>query len=169
MKRLAVLAALLLPASAVAAPLEIGPGKLGVSHIGSFRPAEDPSPAGAIAAFGEPSSSKGDATACTVRWRDLGLKVVFADFGGGEDACTEGRAQSFRATGAFTTWRGLRVGARKRAILRKHPSADRHARSYWLKTAKSPFGEGSSYAVVRAIVGGGKVTALAGWIGAAGE
>jgi hypothetical protein len=36
-------------------------------------------------------------------------------------------------------------------------------------TAVSPFGDQSEYPVVNAIVSGGRVTALAGWIGAAGE
>lgn len=175
MTRLALALVLLaFPASATAAPLEVGPGKLGVSRIGDFRPQQDATVAAAQAVFGQPSSAKAQGSACTMRWRDVGLKIVFANFGGapeGEDTCSPevGLAQSFRATGEFVTWRGLRVGARRGAIRRKHPSADRHARSYWLKTATSPFGEGGRYAVVKAVVAGGKVSALSGWIGAAGE
>jgi hypothetical protein len=36
-------------------------------------------------------------------------------------------------------------------------------------TAISPFGDESEYPVVRALIAGGRVRALAGWIGAAGE
>jgi hypothetical protein len=169
MKRTVLALALLFPGSAAAAPLEIGPGKTGISRLGDFRPQRDPSPDRAVAVFGAPTSKHGTKTVCTMRWQPLGLKVVFADFGGGDDACTQGKAQSFRATGDFVTWRGLKVGAGTGAVRRRHPSAVRHARSYWLKTAKAPYGEGTDYAVVKAVVGGGKVTALAGWIGAAGE
>ena len=35
----------------------------------------------AIRAFGSPSSRRGRGSACTVRWRGIGLKVVFANFG----------------------------------------------------------------------------------------
>lgn len=157
------------PAAAATAPLEIVPGKESVSRIGDFRPDRNAGPARATAVFGEPSLRRGNDTACTIRWNDLGLKIVFADLGGGDDACTQGKAQTFRATGSFRTWRGLRIGARRAAVERRHPAAVRHARSYWLKTATSPFGDGGRFAVVKASLRGGAVVAFSGRIGAAGE
>ena len=55
------------------------------------------------------------------------------------------------------------------SILRLHPQAEFRQGSWWLVTAISPFGDESEYPVVRALIAGGRVRALAGWIGAAGE
>lgn len=175
MKRLALglVALTAVPATtARAAPLEIRPGKLGVKSIGNLRPQRTPLVGAAQFIFGRPSSQKADGAACTMRWAPIGLKITFANFGApGKSTCAPrvGKAQSFRATGDFVTWRGLKIGARRAAVKRRHPSAERHARGYWLKTAKSPFGDGSRYAVVKAVVKKGRVVAFYGWIGAAGE
>jgi hypothetical protein len=67
------------------------------------------------------------------------------------------------------TWNGLRPGDRSSAVLERHPSAEFRNNSWWLRTAVSPFGDNEEYAVVRALIGGGRVRALSGWIGGAGE
>ena len=158
-----------------AAALEIKPGKLGVSGIGPFRPKQDATVAAAIRAFGEPSAKKANGSTCRMRWDTPGLRILFANFGGaaeGKTTCSPdvGRAQSFSATGPdFLSWKGLRVGARRSAISKTHPNATRHRRSWWLRSAVSPFGTGAKYAVVKAVVADGRVKALAGWIGEAGE
>jgi hypothetical protein len=110
-----------------------------------------------------------------VRWRELDLVIEFANYGGvpeGETICSGrwGLAQNFIARGRkFASWAGLRPGMRSRAVPRRHPDATRHARSWWLKTYQYPFGEGGPSPVMKAIVRHARVTALAGYIGGAGE
>ncbi len=147
-----------------------------VARIGSFRPGVDPTIGAATRAFGRPSSRTptGD-DVCVVTWRRLRLRVVFASFGAarpGRTTCTSGvgRAQSVTLRGRrFRTWRGLRVGDRSATIPRRHPGARFRQGSWWLRTATSVVGDESEYGVLRAIVSRGRVTALTGWIGAAGD
>ena len=147
-----------------------------VARIGSFRPSRNPLLSSALRTFGHPSSRRlrGD-NVCDVEWRRLRLRITFANFGGprpGETTCSSsvGRAQSFVARGSrFRTWEGLRPGARSSSILERHPSAEFRQGSWWLRTAVSPFGDEEEYPVVRAVVRDGRVRALSGWIGGAGE
>lgn len=157
--------------------LTIRPGRYGVKQLGAFRPGRRATIAAAARAFGHPSSRRpeGD-TACIATWRRLRLRIVFANFGGnppGKTACSGsvGMAQSFVSKGRrFRTWKGLRVGQRQSQVRHRHPSAKRHHHTWWLRTASSPFGDGSHYAVVSAHIGPhGRVASLAGWIGAAGD
>ena len=146
-----------------------------VARIGTFRPSRNPLLSSAIRAFGQPSSRRPGGNVCVVDWRRIRLRITFANFGGALPPLTTcspsvGRAQSFVARGArFRTWEGLRPGARSRTVLDRHSSAEFRRGSWWLRTATSPFGDGDEYAVVSAIVGDGRVRALAGWIGGAGE
>jgi len=145
-----------------------------VYRIGPFRPRRDATIAAAVRAFGEPSSRRSPgAGACTVRWSALRLKIIFANFGApGYDPCDDGigLASSFTARfGRFRSWRGLRVGAPVSRVRARHPNASRHGRHYWVKTGVSPYGDGRRTPVVRAEVAGGRVTALKGYIGAAGD
>jgi hypothetical protein len=151
----------------------------GVKALGSFRVAKNPSLRAAIRAFGEPTRITGGGNSCRVGWHRRGLVLRFANFGG-EDACEPrfGRAQSGVARGPEATeWRtdhGLKVGQRDDQIPRRHPSARRiNARSWWLVTGLSPFGDcpaaGCPYAVVEAWVRRGRVSGFRMWIGAAGE
>jgi hypothetical protein len=81
-----------------------------------------------------------------------------------------GAVQSSTVRGSrFRTWEGLRVGQPSATIRERHRSARFRRRAWWLQAAVSPFGDDSEYAVVSAIVSGGRVRALKGWIGAAGE
>lgn len=160
-----------LPATAHALTIRTADGV--VSRIGPYKPRATPSLAAAERAFGRASTSGGDrGEACTARWRKLRLRILFANFGG-QPACSAGFAQTFTVRGKrFRTWKGLRVGARTSSIRRRHPKAEFRDGSWWLQTAKSPFGgegEDAEYGVVRAIIGGGRVRALSGWIGAAGD
>lgn len=146
-----------------------------VARIGDFRPKRDARLSAAIRAFGQPSSAKGGGNVCTVRWNRLRLKITFANFGlapPGLTTCSPsvGRAQSFVARGSrIRTWEGLRPGMPSSSVLARHRSAEFREGSWWLRIATSPFGDNSEYAVVGAIVGGGRVRALTGWIGGAGE
>jgi hypothetical protein len=145
-----------------------------VTRIGTFRPAENPRLSAAIHAFGRPSSRRARGnSACTVRWRRLGLKIVFANFGApGLSACARsvGRAQSFVAGGArFTTVAGLRPGQPSGQIRTLYPDASFERGAWTLVSAVNPFGDGTESPVLWAFTRGGKVASLAGWIGGAGE
>jgi hypothetical protein len=145
-----------------------------VTRIGGFRPASNPTLASAMRSFGRPSTRLRRGT-CVANWKRLRLRIYFENFGGtapGETTCTPsvGRAQSFVARGRrFRTWRGLRPGHRSSSITKRHPAAEFRRGTWWLRTAVSPYGDNSEYPVVRALIGGYRVRALAGWIGGAGE
>ncbi len=147
-----------------------------VTRIGAFRPRRDPTLSGAERVFGAATSKElTKYGGCRVEWRRLRLRILFYNFGGhgpGETTCTSsvGRSQSFSVRGTrFRTWKGLRVRHRSDTILDRHPNADFRRRTWWLKTAVSPFGDQSEYPVLSAIVSRGRVSSIAGWIGAAGE
>ena len=146
-----------------------------VARIGTFRPSRNPLMASAIRAFGRPSSRRLDRGTCIASWRRLRLRISFANFGGappGATTCTAsvGRAQSFVARGSrFRTWNGLRPGHRSETVLDRHAEAELRSGSWWLRTAVSPIGDEQEYPVVRALVTNGRLRALAGWIGGAGE
>jgi hypothetical protein len=145
-----------------------------VARIGGFRPPRDATIAAAIRVFGRPSSQHETGGQCIVRWR-VGLRISFTNFGGiapGTSMCSPsvGLAQSFAARGSrFRSWAGLRPGMRSSRIADLHPYAQLRRGTWWLRTAVSPFGDESEYPVVQALVGGGRVRALSGWIGGAGE
>lgn len=162
--------------AAVAAPHTIRVSGGYVTRIGAFRPRRDPTIAAAERVFGPASTRRLiGGNGCRVDWKRLKLRIVFANFGGsgpGETTCSAhvGKSQSFTVRGRrFRTWKGLRVRHRSATIPRRHRAAEFRRKSWWLKTAVSPFGDGSEYAVVRAIVADRRVRALKGWIGAAGE
>jgi hypothetical protein len=176
---LGVTIALLLPvgtAAASAAPtLTIRASQDVVTRIGTFRTQDDATPAAAVRAFGPPSSRRHAGEGCRVEWRALRLRIYFANFGivaPVVPACssTGGLAQSFTVRSRrFRTWRGLRPGDRSSTIRSRHPSARFRRGSWWLRTATSRTGVRSDYPVVEALVSGGRVRVLRGWIGAAGE
>jgi hypothetical protein len=147
-----------------------------VARIGAFRTRRDPTIRAAIRVFGRPSSRRRDGNnkICMTQWRRLRLRIVFANFGAAplrQSVCSDSisLAQSFTARGRrFRTWRGLRVGQRSSMISRRHPSAEFRRHTWWLRTAVSPIGGRDEYPVVDAIVSGGRVRALRGWVGAAG-
>jgi hypothetical protein len=147
-----------------------------VARIGPFRPRRDPTIAAAIRAFGRPASTKLTSNnSCRVDWGRLRLRITFANFGGhgpGQTTCSSsvGRAQAFTVRGSrFRTWEGLRVGDPSADVAARHHSAEFRDGAWWLRTAVSPFGDESEYAVVSAVVSAGRVRALVGWVGAAGE
>jgi hypothetical protein len=147
-----------------------------VARIGAFHPRRSPTLASAVRVFGRSSSRKLTADdVCRVEWRRLRLRIDFASFAGrlpGQTTCTPsvGRAQTFTARGTrFRTSAGLRVGSSSSSIAELYPAAQFRSGSWWLVTAVSPFGDQGEFPVIRALVGAGRVRALAGVIGAAGE
>jgi hypothetical protein len=166
------------PAAAGAAPYTIrvqgSADSFGrVLAIGDFKPHRDPLYGSAVSAFGEPDveNSRWGGGGCKVSWHDVGLKVLFANFGGGS-ACDEelGRSQSARAYGdRWRTTKGLRVGNRLGRLQHLYPAATRHGRSWWLVTAVTHIGETRRYPVLKATLRGGRVNSFVLWIGAAGD
>ena len=181
-----LLAALLVPAASAAAQ---GPtiitNRFAVEFLGDFDvssgPNKRPTIAKAIRAFGKPSNSFRTSNAsCAVKWRKLGLRVVFVNLGDpGAPPCGKraGAAQSFTIQEApqWRTWRLLSIGMAESRIKELHPEArfvddNRfYPDGWWLRTARDRFGGGGKYPIVEARVRDGVVVAFDGWIGAGGE
>jgi len=91
-----------------------------VVRIGDFHVGRNAGLDAAIAAFSRPSSRREQSRGivCRVGWRRLGIKIAFANLGGGGSACKPdlGAAQTgIVRTRRWHTQRGLRVGDRVRA------------------------------------------------------
>jgi hypothetical protein len=176
---LAAAATLAVSAPAAAQTINVAGGDVGghVSSIGKFRPSSDPTIAAAKRAFGRPSSrTRTSALSCDVRWSRLRLRITFTTFGGvgpGESICGDrvGRAQTFAVRGSrVRTWRGLRVGQREAQVLKRHPRAEFRRGRWWIRTTRSLVGGGGEFPVVDATVNdSGRIEAIRGWIGAAGD
>lgn len=147
-----------------------------VSRIGTFRPQKNPLLSAARRSFGRPTQVQLKGRTCRVSWRSMRLRIDFENFGGtlpGETACTPsvGRAQSFVARGTrFRTTEGLRVKQPTSEILERHPSAV-FAGGFWaIVSAQFPFGSSEEESpVLTALPRDGRVSALTGYIGGAGE
>lgn len=144
-----------------------------VLAIGDFKPVRDATYGAAARVFGEPASQRPrfNATACIVNWPGAGLRITFANFGGGSACDRElGRSQTARAYGRrWRTKKGLKVGARLNRMRNLYPGARRHGHSWWLVTAVSLIGRGGRYPVLAATVRGGRVRSFTLRIGAAGD
>lgn len=170
-------------AAALAPPAVAGPRSMtivtrdfSVSRVGPFKPRADGRIRAAIRAFGRPSSRvRTSGISCRVDWRRLRLRIHFANLGRiprGKSACSAsvGRAQTIVVRGRrFRTQGGLRVRSRSSTIRRRHPKATFRRGSWALVSAVFPFGSDKPQPVLRAAVRGGRVRALVGYIGAAGE
>jgi hypothetical protein len=166
-------------------------GKFGVTKLGPLNTRSSrtytPTIRRAIRAFGQPSSSfkitAGEG--CAVKWKPLGLRMEFYNFGvasseGSDCEPDIGRAQSFtiKRSRKWRTWKGLRIGMDETRVSALHPSAfwvfdDRfYDDGYWLRSNYSPFGDGGEYPILAAYMTNGdsrRVKSFGGWIGAAGE
>ncbi len=145
-----------------------------VLAIGDFKPERNPTLGAAIEAWGRPTSQRRrfGGTACKVTWRGLGVRALFATFGGG-NACEPdaGRVQGARvvAPRRWRTAKGLRLGDPVRALHRLYPSARRVGRSYWLARGLSLIGDPTPYPVLSAATNGGFVVSFKLKIFAAGD
>ena len=145
--------------------------------LGGFHPSRGATLAHATRALGDPSGRRrlGEEV-CRVRWSDIGLLVMFSNFGG-TDSCDAdgGFAQTAVIKGsAARDWRtdkGLRIGSRESSIRRLHPSATRHRDGWWIVTTQLLTGTSCPcpYPAVRAKVTRGRVSSFRVWIGAAGD
>jgi hypothetical protein len=147
-----------------------------VQRIGDWRIAHHPTLRAAIRAYGEPDRlrSRYGGNGCVVRWWRLGLKVVFADFGGGY-ACDSGLAQNVTIRGRsakrhrWHTWKGVHIGSTVRALRHRHPDAQKHGRWWWIKSHLTYIGTTRISPILKARTHGGRVRAFSMSIGAAGD
>ena len=141
-----------------------------VLAIGDFQPGRDPTLGAALDAYGVPSFKRRvSSLGCKVGWNGPGVKVLFANLGGG-GACDRGRAQTARAFGdRWRTAKGLRVGQRLARLRSVYPSATRHREVWWLVTGLSQIGAPHRYPVLAATVRGGTVRSFSTQILAAGD
>lgn len=180
------LAVLVAAPAAEAKSVTIVPGKWGVKRLGSFRTVGNshyqPTVGQAVRALGRPSSRFRKHGGCIVKWKRLGLRIEFWNFGGtppGKTICSDdvGLAQSFSVTERrkVRTWRGVRIGTSEARMLKRHPGArwfggdSFSPPAWWLRQQTSPFGSGERYAIVAARIRHSRVSRFDGWIGAAGE
>jgi hypothetical protein len=142
-----------------------------VRAIGDFKPSRNPRLGAAIRAYGEPTSRRGGGEICTVRWADLGVKIVFVNFGGFDSCKRRGLAQKAVVSGdrPWRTARGLRLGDSTAKAMNLYPRAKETARGLRLAQGILPFGIQRRYAVLGARVDSGRVEAFTLFIGAAGD
>ncbi|HZO07160.1 MAG TPA: serine protease [Solirubrobacterales bacterium] len=123
-----------------------------------------------IDAFGQPDSTGGDATACTITWSALGLTAHAVDYGASE-ACdpTQGLINAITMRSPrFLTDRGAIVGISRGELQERHPEATTRGMPgdayfdgepafgqgdlYVLHTFASPIGLGGRLATLTALV-----------------
>ena len=140
----------------------------GDQMIGAYAVRADGSLAGAIRAFGEPSSRRSTfgTQACNVAWQRHGLTIAFYNLGLGQacepDAGRFGRA-ILRGEHWMTTKR-LRVGESVTKLRRLYPTAKLEPglrgfwpTGYWLLPRYSRLGEGGFYPGLLANVRNGRI------------
>jgi hypothetical protein len=138
--------------------------------IGTYRVRADGSFAGALEAFGEPTSRRHThgRGSCRATWPQHGLTIDFYNLGG-EDACGPlGRfSTAFLRGRHWMTSKKLSVGDSVRKLRRVYPSARlrRGLRGfiptgYWLVTRTTPIGTGGAYPGLLAETRAGRVVGL---------
>lgn len=146
-----------------------------VTRIGLLRPMET-TPSQAIAAFGTPTSiTNYPSSSCNYSWGDLGLKLVFANFGGGGPCGEAGRIGSFELAGeaaeqaGWRTGEGARVGTTATALERLFPGATRTGAEMLLVETPSVIGADGTIDIATAFIVDGEARAYRFYVGAAGE
>jgi hypothetical protein len=165
---IALTAALALAPSAAARSFVIQ----GDYKLGGYAIKRDGSLAGAISEFGRPTSIRRNAAReCVVRWRPLGLRIVFYNLGG-RDACKPqyGRFSEALITGGqWRTANGLRMGDPRSALFRLYPSAGSVTTSWWaLVTRVLPWND-RPYGALQAKLNRGRVCAFVIFYPAGGD
>ena len=137
-------------------------------RVGPYNVERNPTLAGAIGAFGRPSSCRvvrGAPLFAVARWSRLDLRIEVGSLGGypaGKDGCSApGKARVSTIDVFGRQWRtaaGLRVGEDVVALKRAYPHASLHRDGWWLVSKSSPlFGR---YGLLVAHTSRGRVTAL---------
>jgi hypothetical protein len=139
--------------------------------IGSFAVKANGTLAGAIDAFGEPSSLRRRyrAQGCLATWRRHGLRIDFYNLAG-RDACEPAFGRFSRAILRGRTWqttKRLKLGDSVSKLRRRYPAAGYHRgergfwpSGFWLVRRYSTYGEGSFYPGLLAETRAGTVVAF---------
>lgn len=159
-------------------------------RLGDFRVTANPTYRGAIDALGPASSCRlqGDASVALATWRDLGVAIKLATFGGlppGKTGCTAPDhiwVSTIRVTSkAWFTSRQLRIGSPAASVRQRYPGARRtrgvrgwYSSGYWLVTRRQACigvceREFVTVPVLVAETGEGRVRALVLVVGAQGD
>ncbi len=131
----------------------------------------------AIRAFGRPVSRRKiwGGSGCVVRWRDAGVRAVFANFGAPptrRGACDRRFGLLQEATAADSDWwtsRGLRLGDSRDDVIGLYPAAEYHRGAWWLAQTFLPYGDGGYVPTLAAIMRDGLVDGFYVYVGAAGD
>jgi hypothetical protein len=138
-----------------------------VTRLGPLRPRRHPYPRDAVAAFGEPTSTRRARGECRLYWSRLALRATFTSSGAVDDMCRDGRLQTAVVRSrAWRTWKGVRAGTRSARVPELHKGAKRRGDS-WVLATQRVFGSKPS-PTVSARLHDGRVAALSLWVGAAG-
>jgi hypothetical protein len=130
-------------------PLELDPDTMTASQVGDWSPSDDPTLAAAQDAFGVDYAATSDPDVpdvCTAKWREIGLKISFDNFEGG-DPCdlTAAMAQTIEIDGTATdrwrTFSGLRPGMPESAIPKLYKRAN-HDQDEWILVSRKFTTEG---------------------------
>jgi hypothetical protein len=165
-------------AAASAPRIAFGDGTISVGSYRIWGGDVLPTYAGAIRAFGTPSSCAfaRSATDAIVRWRHLGITAEFTTLGAppnGGDACSEPAAfelDHLVVTGkTITTREGLRVGDPAAKVGKLYPHALPHNSTWWMVIEKNVIGSTFLYPVVSATIDHGRVSSFVFKIGAEGD
>ncbi len=143
-----------------------------VTYLGGWHVGAHPEYPKAVYALGTPSHVKNpDIPGCAATWANLGLKIQFESFGGGQ-SCADGRAQSAVVKGhrgrvTWRTQRGLRVGDSYRKLKRLYPNARRKPGARVIVYQREPaIGDGS---IIIAVLRHHRVASFRLWLGGAGD
>jgi len=146
-----------------------------VTRVGLLQPAKA-TPSQAVAAFGTPTFvTNYPSSSCNYSWGDLGLEIVFANFGRGDPCGEAGQIGSFELVGSaaeqagWHTAEGARVGSTATALERLYPGATRSGIEMTLVEVASPFGAGGTLGLAVAFLVDGEARAYRFHVGAAGE
>jgi hypothetical protein len=143
-----MLAAVLLASAAFGAPsttIEV-PDSGEIVRVGDFRPRQYlgdldfrrgvvPNRRNAIRAFGRPDGKSPQG--CPNKWKQLGVRIVVADFGGGPVCAGSTRIQTLVITGKrWRTERGLKIGDSLDRVRQLYPELERFSELYDIDTER---------------------------------
>jgi hypothetical protein len=155
--------------------VENGPNR--IVTVGGFHPdfrAGDPDPtiAAAVDRFGPPTTVDRDGAGCRVDWAQIGVTIVFANFGG-SDPCVAGRAQTIDIRGeaarGFHTNRDLYIRSSLDRLKRLYPQQYNGRGEWSLLRQYRPIGTDAPVDLLTAQVTDGKVSSFTLYPYAAGD
>jgi hypothetical protein len=151
----------------------------GVTRLGDFRP-ETQSPIDAADVFGPPSFVTPDDELCVNEWRDLGLVINFANFGGADSCGFDGAVGDIELSGplaaqaGWETDEGISVGMPVDELREVYPDAEQQSipglgKVIVLIEGPTLIGEGGTYPVLSVKEADGEVGEIRLSVGAAGD